>query len=235
MLLGYARVSTFDQVEGTSLETQENIIRGYAMAKGIAKFDISIYVDDGVSGSIPLSMRPAGRRMLDDAKPGDIIIASKLDRMFRSALDALDMVKLLAENKINLVLFDLSTEFLAESAIGKLFFTMLAAFAEFERAIIKERMGGGKLAKKKKGGFLGGTVPYGFTVEGEGKEAMLISNSKEQELIDTLKEWEKETPGLPIREITRRLGYQRFHTREGTELHPFQVKRLLDRHVRASG
>ena len=228
MLLGYARVSTLDQGDGTSLENQERIIRGFAMAKGFQQFDISVYVDSGVSGSIPLSMRPAGKRLLDDAKVGDVVIASKLDRMFRSAKDALDMVKFLRDHKINLVLFDLGTEPLGESAIGKLFFTMVAAFAEFEREIIAERSTGGRRAKKANGGHIGGLPPYGWQVKGEGREAMLVANEKEQEIIVTVKQWLDKNPNMLLTDVTRALDYQGLTARNGKPFVLMQVKRIMD-------
>ncbi len=95
MLLGYVRVSTAEQAadDRSSLENQEKIIRGFAMAKGFSQFDTSVYSDPGVSASIPLRQRPAGKELLETAKAGDTIIASKLDRMFRSASDALSMLE----------------------------------------------------------------------------------------------------------------------------------------------
>ena len=63
MLLLYQRVSTTEQAgEGrTSLEDQERIGRGFAMAKGFSQFDVSCYCDAGVSATIPLRNRPAGK------------------------------------------------------------------------------------------------------------------------------------------------------------------------------
>ena len=70
MLLIYNRVSLAEQAgEGkTSLEEQERIGRGFAMAKGFNQFDVSVYTDPGVSATIPLRHRPSGQWLLDDAK-----------------------------------------------------------------------------------------------------------------------------------------------------------------------
>ena len=48
-----------------------------------------VFVERGVSGSKPLADRPEGGKLLAQLKPGDVVITPKLDRMFRSALDAL--------------------------------------------------------------------------------------------------------------------------------------------------
>ena len=102
MLLIYNRVSLIEQAgEGkTSLAEQERIGRGFAMAKGFAQFDVAVYTDAGVSATIPLRDRPNGKEMLETAKAGDTIFAAKLDRMFRSASDALNMSEIFKEKKL---------------------------------------------------------------------------------------------------------------------------------------
>jgi hypothetical protein len=51
------------------------------------------FIERGVSGSVPLGERPEGGKLLAALQAGDIVIAAKLDRMFRSALDALTVIK----------------------------------------------------------------------------------------------------------------------------------------------
>ena len=86
---GYARVSTQRQAEeGESLGVQRRQIEGYASMLGLDT--PHLFVEEGVSGSKPLNARPAAKQLLAALKPGDVIIAAKLDRMFRSALDALE-------------------------------------------------------------------------------------------------------------------------------------------------
>ncbi|MDE2099028.1 MAG: recombinase family protein [Patescibacteria group bacterium] len=229
MLLGYARVSTVEQAadDRSSLENQEKIIRGYAMAKGFNQFDTAIYTDPGVSASIPLSKRPAGAQLLADAKADDVIIAAKLDRMFRSASNALNMIESFQEKKIKLVLFDFGSEPISDSALGQFFFTTMAAVAQLERTLIRERLMSGKRAKKEKNGHIGGKAPYGYQIKGHGREAMLVANEQEQEIIATVKRWMGEQPGVSIAELTRQLGYQELVSRNGKEFIPRQVGRIV--------
>ena len=56
-----------------------------------------VFVERGVSGSKPLQDRREGKRLLDTLQPGDVVITPKLDRMFRSARDALDVLGRLQE------------------------------------------------------------------------------------------------------------------------------------------
>ena len=85
---GYARVSTDRQSsEGVSLAEQEHRIRARCAENGWTLEHV--YVDAGVSGSTPLGKRPQGARLLAMLRPGDVMIAAKMDRVFRSASDAL--------------------------------------------------------------------------------------------------------------------------------------------------
>lgn len=231
MLLGYARVSTAEQAadDRSSLETQEKIIRGYAMAKGFSQFDTAVYTDPGVSASIPLRYRPSGKQLLEDAKAGDTIIASKLDRMFRSASDALNMVEIFKEKDINLVLFDLGSEPINSSGLAQFFFTIIAAVAQLERTMIKERVMGGKKVKKAKGGHIGGKTPYGYRVVGHGRDARLEAVEKEQQVISTVKEWLNEQPYASIYSTTQMLTGQGLTARNGKPFFTMQVKRIMDR------
>ena len=98
---GYTRVSTERQAdEGESLDVQQRQIGGYAMMKGL---EIGrVFVDRGVSGSTRLTERPQGAALLAALEPGDVVVTAKLDRMFRSALDALDVLAQLKERGISL-------------------------------------------------------------------------------------------------------------------------------------
>lgn len=169
---GYARVSTTEQADGTSLEEQKRRIRAVAHFHGHICHEV--FADAGVSGSTPLNERPQGYRMLLDAKKGDTIIASKMDRMFRSASDALATMERFREQGIKLILCDMGTDPVTENGVSKLLFGILASMAEFERERINERCREGEAAKKAAGGWLGGKPPFGFMIEGSGKSARCV-------------------------------------------------------------
>ena len=78
---------------------------GYAMMNGLT-LD-SIFVERGVSGSKPLGERSEGARLLAGLNAGDVVITPKLDRMFRSALDALDVLGQLKDRGVSLHMIDL--------------------------------------------------------------------------------------------------------------------------------
>ena len=190
-IFGYIRVSSTEQVNGTSLESQEACVRLAGAT--------TIYSDPGVSGSTPLSQRPAGARLIASCKQGDTIVAAKLDRLFRSSRDALNTVEDLKAQGIHVVLADMGNDPVTGNGTAKLFFTMLAAFADFERTRIAERTAEGIANKKANGGCLGGIAPFGYDKIGQGKEARLIPNDLEQQAISRIKILHQE--GKSLRKI----------------------------------
>ena len=163
---GYCRVSTALQVnEGESLDVQRRQLEGYAMQHGW-KLD-SIFREEGISGSIALTKRPQGAALMATLKPGDVVIAAKLDRVFRSALDALQMIGELQQRRVSLHLLDLGGD-VSGNGLSKLFLTVAAAFAEAERDRIKERVAQVKQDQRRRGRYLGGRPPYGYQIGEDG-------------------------------------------------------------------
>jgi DNA invertase Pin-like site-specific DNA recombinase len=128
---GYARVSTTMQAtDGESLDVQQRTIAGYAQMHGLTVEHV--FVERGVSGSKPLAERPEGSALIAALKPGDTVITPKLDRMFRSALDALDILAQMKGAGIALHMIDLGGD-TTTNGVSKLVFTILSAVAEAER------------------------------------------------------------------------------------------------------
>jgi len=158
---GYARVSTVMQAtEGLSLEVQERQILGHAQVLGLTV--TRMFVERGVSGSKPLVDRPEGGALLALLQPGDTVITPKLDRMFRSAQNALDVLAQLKERGFSLHMIDLGGD-VTGNGVSKLVFTILSAVAENERERTRERISEVKADERRKGRFLGGArAPFGW-------------------------------------------------------------------------
>jgi DNA invertase Pin-like site-specific DNA recombinase len=186
-IIGYIRVSTAEQAADgrTSLQAQESAIKGVAMIHGIEQ--VEVYADPGVSGAIPLNERPGGARLAAALEPGVLVIASKLDRVFRSASDALQTVDAWKQSGVHLVLVDLGVDPVSSNGASKMFFGILASVAEFERSRIAERMCEGRQGKRARGGHIGGAVPYGFRKIGEGRAALLQRDEAEQSTLAHIK------------------------------------------------
>jgi DNA invertase Pin-like site-specific DNA recombinase len=176
-VFGYCRVSTVRQTEGESLDVQRRQIEGYCLMHGL-RID-EIMVEEGVSGSVPVAQRPAGGRLFARLRKGDAVIAPKLDRLFRSALDALQVVEALRTRGVSLHLLDLGGD-ISGNGLSKLFLTIAAAFAEAERDRIRERITQVKRDQKARGRYLGGKLPFGFCVGAEGE---LVELEAEQAVI----------------------------------------------------
>ena len=175
---GYARVSTTMQAdEGQSLEVQQRTIAGYAQMHGLEL--AKVFVERGVSGSKPLDERPEGSAMLRDLRPGDVVITPKLDRMFRSALDALGILAKMKDAGIALHMIDLGGD-TTTNGVSKLVFTILSAVAEAERDRTRERITEVKADQRKRGRFLGGTAPFGYR---KGETGELVPVPEQQRAI----------------------------------------------------
>jgi DNA invertase Pin-like site-specific DNA recombinase len=189
---GYARVSTARQAdEGESLEVQQRTVDGYALMHGFAVEHT--YVERGVSGSKPLAERPEGRALLAMLRPGDVVICPKLDRMFRSAIDALAVLGDLKAKGVGLHLIDLGGD--ATNGISKLVFTILSAVAEAERDRTRERIAEVKADQRRRGRFLGGSVPFGWRRDGD----QLVPQPDQQAAIEQMRALR--AAGLSLRKI----------------------------------
>ncbi len=204
---GYCRVSTSRQAnDGESLEVQKRQIEGYALMHGFTLANVE--VEEGVSGSIPIDQRPVGGALLARLQSGDIIVAAKLDRMFRSALDALQVVESLKGRGAKLHLLDLGGD-IAGNGLSKLFLTIAAAFAEAERDRIRERVSQTKSDQKVRGRYLGGKVPFGFR---RGETGELVRHEAEQAVIAEMIALRAEgTPLRAIAEVMRAKGHAISH------------------------
>lgn len=220
---GYTRVSTTEQADNrSSLDDQARRVQGAAMMRGegVAR----LFSDPGVSGAMPLSKRPGGALLLTALRRGDVVIAAKMDRMFRSASDALVTVEDLAERGVSLILADIGIEPVTENGTAKLFFSMLAAFAEFERTRIAERTDDGRRGKRARGGHVGGSAPYGYRVEGSGRDAVLIPVPEELEVVTRARVLKE---GRSLRRVAAALEAEGHLSRTGGRFHPEQVASML--------
>ena len=222
MIYGIIRVSTVEQIAGQSLMEQRRVITGIAMQLGTE--EPKIFSDEGVSGSVPLAARAGGKKLMAAVKAGDTIVAAKLDRMFRSSIDALQTVKRLKELKVKLYIPDCGG-FVTENGASEMFLSIMAAVAQFERTRIEERATEGRKAKRAIGGHIGGEAPYGYCKIGTGKEARLEPNPAEQVVVDKAGAMKRE--GRPARWIAAELNRQNYRSRVGNPFQATQVVRML--------
>ena len=160
----YIRVSTAEQT--LSVEAQEAAALRYVALRELV--DARLSVDLAVSGSVPLDVRPSGATLEADIMAGDVsaVVAVRLDRLFRDTADALITLRRWDASGVALHLLDMGGAAVdTSSAIGRFMLTCLAGMAEFERQLIAERTAAALAAKRARGEYTGGAVPWGFRAE----------------------------------------------------------------------
>ena len=177
---------------------QQRTIAGYAQMHGLAIEQR--FVERGVSGSKPLADRPQGAALLAVLKPGDVVITPKLDRMFRSALDALDVLAKMKAAGISLHMIDLGGD-TTGNGVSKLVFTILSAVAEAERDRTRERITEVQARPAAAvGGIWAARVPFGWKL---GEDGDLVPVPEQQRAIETMRRLRAK--GLALRAISDKL------------------------------
>lgn len=144
-VFAYCRVSTADQT--TDNQVKEIAAAGFAISQHRV-------ISETISGSQAASERPEFRRLLDRLEAGDVLVVTKLDRLGRSAVDVRNTVEGLAGMGVRVHCLALGGADLTSPA-GKMTMQVLAAVAEFELDLIKERTAAGLIRAKEQGKRLG--------------------------------------------------------------------------------
>lgn len=189
----YARVSTRDQDSG--LETQLHALRRFAEARGWRCHEYT----DRLSGA--KDDRPGLAALLVAARRRHVgvVVCTKLDRIARSVRHLIALAAELEALGVHLVALDQAID--TTTPTGRLLFHVLAAIAEFERELIKERVIAGIRRAQEKGATLGRPVKY---------------------RLDPAEAARLRAEGLSLREISRRLL-------PGVAPQPILIRRALQR------
>jgi putative DNA-invertase from lambdoid prophage Rac len=147
----YARVSTADQ--NCSMQLRE--LRQYAAARGWEIDSAGEYVDTGFSGS--KDSRPQLNRLMADARQRrfDIVLVWKLDRFARSVSHTVRAIQEFTAVRVAFIAVTQNIDTSADSPMGKFQLHILAAVAELERELIRERVQAG-LSNARAKGRIGG-------------------------------------------------------------------------------
>jgi DNA invertase Pin-like site-specific DNA recombinase len=216
--IGYIRVSTGKQAkEGVSLDVQEDRIKAWATANGAE--DVILFRDEGKSGR-RMSNRPGLTDALNALKPGDSLIAYSLSRLARSTVHAGQMLERLRKMQVSLVLLTENID--TRGSMGEFVFTIIAALAQLESAIIGDRVSDAFSKTRSQGRKGPGDMPFGYTV----RRGKLSPRPKEHAALMSMVKMRQD--GLSLWAIARQMeveGIRRKHG--GLNWHAQAVKQAL--------
>lgn len=221
---GYIRVSTSMQKEdGVSLDTQIKRITDYCTYRNFNL--IKIYKDEGISAKN--MNRPDLQKMLEDIKKDEYIIIADLSRLSRNTKDALNILDIIKQKDAFLISLNPDIDFSSPS--GKMMYTMLSAFSQFERESTAERVSINmiNLSKQNK---LRPKPPFGWSFIGKTED--MVKNKEQQVVIQKIKELYAN--GYSFTKISKYLNDNNFNNvlRYGEEqkFYPQTIKNILSDH-----
>ncbi|KFC66844.1 RlgA protein [Bosea sp. LC85] len=144
MLIGYARTSTLDQTAGLDAQQRDLTAAGCERT----------YVEQ--VSSVDVGERQELARALDNLRPGDALVVTKLDRLARSMAHLMDLLKVIEGKGSSLRILSMSLD--TGTPTGRLMLNVLGSVAQFEREIMLERQREG-IAKAKAAGKYKGRAP----------------------------------------------------------------------------
>ena len=161
----YARVSTDEQASKGTIEHQIDACRDYCEKAG---FDVvQEFKDDGVSGTIHLSERPAGAQLIAwaDAQNFDVVVLTSSDRIGRHTL-VIELAKDYLKKRVKI---EYVYETYEDSPEGELHEGVSGLFSQYEHSKIKLRLQGGLRKKvREHGGYVASQRPYGYVKTADG-------------------------------------------------------------------
>lgn len=210
----YARVSTEEQREGQTIDSQIAELERFSRDK--AWPIVGIYKDEGWSGGV--MERPDLDRLRDDAQKGvfDAVLINDVDRLARDVAHLGVIKRDLERHAVKVIFRKLPSD---ATPTSNLMVNILGSFAEFERELIADRTRRGRRHKVEvRNQYLGSNTAYGFRYiprdRTAGKEGLLELVPEEATVVRQMFEW-VDHEGLSARRVLSRLNEQKISPRKG--------------------
>jgi site-specific DNA recombinase len=217
----YIRVSTEEQAtEGYSISAQREKLKAYCIAQD---WDVvGFYVDEGISAKD--MNRPQLQQMIKDIEDGkiDCVLVYRLDRLTRSVLDLYKLLNIFEKHNCK---FKSATEvYDTTTAIGRLFITLVAALAQWERENMGERIRLGLQEKVRQGKYAHNQRPFGYNLDLE--TGTLTINEEEAKVVRLIVDLYLKK-GYGANRICKYLNERNITTRDGNAWNDKPLMQLL--------
>ena len=207
----YLRVSGKAQVKGDGLPRQRAAIKAYTKAPGYSI--VREFADEGVSGAIETTDRPAFAEMLKTLHANGVrtVLVERLDRLARDLMVQEAALSYFKQHGFSIVSV-MEPDLMASDPSRIAFRQMMGVFAQYDKSMIVLKLAGARAKKRAREGRCEGRKPFGY-YEGE---AMAVERMKALR-----------NEGLGFDRIARRLNSEGIPTRTGRPWHGVVVNRIL--------
>jgi len=226
LVYAYLRLSTNEEKQSNSFDVQLDTI-----SKKCLQLDLSIdrVFKETVSGAAKIEKRKKLLELISVVKANDIVLIQKADRLSRDTYLTGWIKTEFDKKKVDLIFVDNDIDL--NNPIQVLSSKIVEIFSEYEREITKARIKLTKAHQKSKGLYLGGPIPYGYSIETVDGVKKLIENSYELDVISLI--LNLNNSGYSSRSIASKLKEKGILNRRNRVFHSQSILNIIKKHSKS--